>query len=444
MKRKPAEGNTTFCMAPWTHTFVSPQLERRLCCASRESSTNFKQYIDSIGPNTKETGVVKFNSLQEHWNSAYMQTVRKKLMAGESIPQCDVCNHKLLNENVYRNHFNSLYNDLIDQAFESTDNNGHTSMQPQSFDYRFNNLCNFKCRMCGDMLSSLWEAENKLHGVGDYQEHNIWGRNDIKQQIEWFQDNVIVKEFKLAVEQKRLTEIYWCGGEPLMWKIHWESMQRIVELGYAGKVNIRYNSNMSKIKQYGYRLFEDILVHFKQFLICASIDGTGQIGEYIRTGLDYDSWLKNIKHSKNFVDGRYKRLELDVTLSLPGMFDLENIYNLANDLKIKLLSKQVFNFSPNNFMSPMFLPYQIMTDLIDQFLDTHKVTSYTQTLFAQLEEMKSSKRNNDLKYSHDEYIKGQQEGKKKAQFLDKIRQNDIEKILQLNQQCLDWWQSIEV
>jgi hypothetical protein len=45
-KIKPVEGNRTFCMAPWTHTYLSPQMERRLCCSSREESTNFKQYID--------------------------------------------------------------------------------------------------------------------------------------------------------------------------------------------------------------------------------------------------------------------------------------------------------------------------------------------------------------------------------------------------------------
>ena len=47
---KPKDGNKTFCMAPWTHTYLSPQMERRLCCSSRESSENFKQYIDTIDP----------------------------------------------------------------------------------------------------------------------------------------------------------------------------------------------------------------------------------------------------------------------------------------------------------------------------------------------------------------------------------------------------------
>ena len=49
----PKDGNKTFCMAPWTHTYLSPQTERRLCCASREPAQSFKQYIDT-GNNANE------------------------------------------------------------------------------------------------------------------------------------------------------------------------------------------------------------------------------------------------------------------------------------------------------------------------------------------------------------------------------------------------------
>ena len=74
MKRsKPSEGNKTFCMAPWVHTYLSPQLERRLCCASLEKSTNFQQYIDSSGPTKKK---IEFTTLEEHWNSDYMKGIR--------------------------------------------------------------------------------------------------------------------------------------------------------------------------------------------------------------------------------------------------------------------------------------------------------------------------------------------------------------------------------
>ena len=444
-KIKPSEGNETFCMAPWTHTYLSPQMERRLCCSSRESSENFKQYIDTIDPKG-HNDKLNLTTLEEHWNSDYMKSVRLKLLAGEEIPQCAVCNHKLLNEQVYRQHFNWLYKNKIDEAFDSTDETGATSMRVESFDYRFSNLCNFSCRMCGDMLSSTWEAENKKHGKGDYEHYRIWSRKDIKAKLEKFHDQQIVKEFVEAVEEKRITELYWCGGEPLMWKIHWTAMERIKELGYADKVLARYNSNMSRINFYGKNLFDDILQHFPKFQICASIDGTGEVGEYVRTGLKYDEWLQNMKYGLKFCDNNhdYKRMQLDLTITLPGLFDLENMVHLSNDLGIELLTKQVFNFSHDNAMAPLFMPYDIMSEIIDDVRE--KTIKYKnknlRNFFGQLDEMQKQKRNNEFVYDEQMYKQGQVYGKREIERLDRIRGTDIKKILAKNKKALEWWTSI--
>ena len=444
-KIKPNEGNKTFCMAPWTHTYLSPQMERRLCCSSRETPENFKQYIDSVDQ-TGRTDKLHLTTLEQHWNSDYMKAVRVKLMSGEEIPQCAVCNHKLLNEQVYRQHFNWLYRNKVDEAFNSTDDTGATTMQVESFDYRFSNLCNFSCRMCGDMLSSTWETENKKHGKGDYDRYRIWGRKDIKEQLEKFHDQQIVKEFTDAVEDKRITELYWCGGEPLMWKIHWEAMTRIIELGYQDRVLARYNSNMSRINFYGKNLFDDILGNFPKFQICASIDGTGQVGEYIRTGLKYDEWLENIKYGLKFCDinHAHKRMQLDLTITLPGLFDLENMVKLSNELNIELLTKQVFNFSHDNAMAPLFMPYDIMSEIIDEARE--KTIKYENknlnNFFGQLDEMQKQKRNNELVYDEELYIKGQKDGKEEIERLDRIRGTDIKRILAKNKRALEWWTSI--
>ena len=442
-KIKPSEGNKTFCMAPWTHTYLSPQMERRLCCSSRETPENFKQYIDSVDQ-TGRTDKLHLTTLEQHWNSDYMKAVRVKLMAGEEIPQCAVCNHKLLNEQVYRQHFNWLYKHKMQEAFDSTDETGATTMKVESFDYRFSNLCNFSCRMCGDMLSSTWETENKKHGKGDYEHDRIWGRKDIKAQLEKFHDQQIVKEFTEAVEEKRITELYWCGGEPLMWKIHWEAMKRIVELGYQEQVLARYNSNMSRIDFYGKNLFDDILSHFPKFQICASIDGTGEVGEYIRTGLKYDEWLANIKYGLGFVEKKHQRMQLDLTITLPGLFDLENMVKLSNELNIELLTKQVFNFSHDNAIAPLFMPYDIMSEIIIEVKE--KTIKYKNknlsNFFRQLDEMLEQKRNNEFVYDEQTYNKGQKEGKAEIERLDRIRGTDIKKILAKNKRALEWWTSI--
>jgi hypothetical protein len=348
-------------MAPWTHTYLSPQTERRMCCASREPAQNFTQYIDTaVG-----TGQYRPVTLEEHWNSEHMKSVRRRMMAGEVLPECEVCNNKLLNTDVYRSYFDHLFGSKYLLAMELTTPDGATEMKPVSWDYRFSNLCNFKCRTCGDMLSSAWESEQQQHEMIDWtNSKNNWMRPEIRKEVTAFQDQQIEAEFAEAVEQHRVEEIYWVGGEPLMYEQHWRYMQRIIELGDGPKVYARYNTNLSRVQYRGCDLFRDILAGVRDWQICASLDGTGAIGEYIRTGLDYDSWLEN--YHRAVATRRYSRqVRIDFTLTLPGMFELENIMQLARETTSEILAKVIFSFTPDIIMSPLALP----RDLLDPWLD---------------------------------------------------------------------------
>src|SRR6056300_378649 len=128
-----------------------------------------------------------------------MRSVRLRMMAGEKLSECEVCNHKLLNTDVYRSYFNQLFKDKINEAFDTTDETGATTMSPISFDYRFNNLCNFKCRMCGDMLSSSWEAESRKNNTWN-KESQPWMASPLREQVTHFQDTQVVREFVDAIE----------------------------------------------------------------------------------------------------------------------------------------------------------------------------------------------------------------------------------------------------
>ena len=438
MKRiKPAEGNSTFCMAPWTHTYLSPQMERRLCCSSREDSKTFNQYIDL----NKTSEPFSPDTLEQHWNSDYMKNIRVDLMAGKEISQCQVCNHKLLSVSTYRTHFNTLFESQIEEAFKKTRDDGHTDMQVTSWDYRFNNLCNFKCRMCGDMLSSSWEAEERLHNMWDPNKPSqMWMRDDIRAEIEKFHDTVIVEEFKTAVENKTIKEIYWCGGEPLMWKIHWESMKRIIELGFQDEVSIRYNSNMSRINFFGMNLFDDILLKFPHWNILASIDGAGEVGEYVRTGLNFNEWLKNMEYGRKFVKHR-KQLRMDLTMTMPGMVGLQELLETAEHLNVDLLAKRVFGFSPDNIWSPMCLPRQLLNSIVDEFIkkNKQKLTKHIY-FYSALKDLKE-KPTYDETYK-DQYWEGLKKGKARVLKLDLIRGTNIEEILKKDQRVLEWWKNI--
>jgi len=427
MKRiKPSEGNKTFCMAPWTHTYLSPQTERRLCCASREPAQSFKQYIDT----GNEAGEYKPLTLKEHWNSEHMKSVRLRMMAGEELSECEVCDHKLLNTNVYRSYWNQLFKDRVDEAYATTDEKGATTMQTISFDYRFNNLCNFKCRMCGDMLSSSWEAESRKHNRWS-KESQPWMASPLREQIIKFQDTQVVQEFVDAVETKTIKEIYWCGGEPLMWDMHWKAMQRIIELGFAKEVYVRYNTNLSRTSFKGIKLF-DLLPEFQDWQICSSLDGTGEVGEYIRDGLKYEQWLRNFKEGMA-VAKTSREMRLDYTITMPGLLELKNMFDLSRELNTEILAKVMFTFSNDEILSPLALPKELLHTIIDEAL-AYMEPLATRKQKALIDVIKNLKNR--------ETFTATKRGKERQESIDKIRGQDITKILGRDRRVLEWWTSI--
>ena len=423
----------TLCMAPWTHTYLSPQTERRMCCASREPAQNFEQYIDTAAGTGRYIPI----TLDEHWNSEHMKSVRRRMMAGETLPECDVCNNKLLNTDVYRSYFLGLFGHKYDEAMQSTSPDGFTTMKPVSWDYRFSNLCNFKCRMCGDMLSSSWETEEKKHNMVDWSNpKNNWMRPEIKREITQFQDTQIEAEFAQAVEEHRVEEIYWVGGEPLMYEQHWRYMRRIIELGDGPKLYARYNTNLSRVDYNGCNLFSDLLANIRDWQICASIDGTGQVGEYIRTGLDYSAWLVNFRQGLEIARHR-RQMRLDFTLTLPGLFEVERIQKTADELGVDILAKVVFAFTPDIVMSPLALPREILDRKIDKLVPHCR--GALRDILLQLKQ-----RPTFAEQWPDTYRESVAKGKRRILELERIRNDSftMADILKADNDIYHWWQDI--
>ena len=426
----------TLCLAPWTHTYLSPQTERRMCCASREPAQNFEQYIDT----SAGTGQYIPLTLEQHWNSDHMRSVRRRMLAGETLPECDVCNNKLLNTSVYRDYFGHLFGHKLDEVYTTTTPDGHTTMEPVSWDYRFSNLCNFKCRTCGDMLSSAWETEEKTHNMINWANpSNNWMRSEVRQQISQFQDTQIEQEFSNAVEQHRVEEIYWVGGEPLMYEQHWRYMKRIVELGDGPRVYARYNTNLSRIDYRGCNLYSDILDNIRDWQICASIDGTGAIGEYIRTGLDYSMFRKNFEAGLRHQQNR-RQMRLDFTLTLPGMFEVNNIQQLASEYNVELLAKVIFSFSPDIIMSPLALPRQLLDQWVDELVP-QCTSSAMRDVLIQLKNRQTFEQQ-----WPDTYKKSIVRGKQRMLKLESIRTQPttMAEILSARPAVLKWWNEIEI
>jgi hypothetical protein len=446
MKIKPEEGNETFCIAPWTHTYLSPQSERRLCCASREKAEWATQYID--GDAADEGSVYNPGTLKEHWNSEYMKGIRRDLMAGKEISQCAVCNGKLLNISIYRDYFTkTLFPHKVNEAFEKTNDDGHTEMPPISFDYRIKNLCNFKCRMCGDQLSSSWESERRA--MGDYDAEgnaDFWAQKKNKPAIETFQKDVAEAELWEAVKNGTIEEIYWVGGEPLMWDIHWEVMEYLVEHDLAKNVWVRYNTNFSRTT-YKHWDLKTMLPHFKTVQICASIDGVGKNVEYVRHGIKWDSWIQNFK-DYTFLNKKYGDygIAFDLTITTPGLFCLKELLDLALELDVHTLIKTTFAFDSTIMMCPQVLPRELFDEVLDNLIEyvTPKVQNTKYAYW--IDCLVDLKARQVFSEQYPDWEEGLRNGKKRLQRVDSWRKNDglIEEIYSTNPKVLEWWNSIEL
>jgi hypothetical protein len=260
----------------------------------------------------------------------------------------------------------------------------------------------------------------------------------IKNEIEQFQTTQIEAEFAAAVEDHRVEEVYWVGGEPLMYEQHWRYMQRIIELGDGGNVYARYNTNLSRINYRGCNLYRDILSHVRDWQICASIDGTGRIGEYIRTGLDYKIWLDNFKEGIR-VSTHKRQMRLDFTLTLPGMFEILNIQQLGNDLGVDILAKVVFGFTPDIVMSPLALPRSILDPWVDELLNAG-VAGPLKDILVQLKTRPTFQE----QYGETAYRTGIARGKARVLQLESIRTQSttMDEILSKRADVYEWWTAI--
>ena len=427
------------CTAPWTHTYVSPQGERRLCCASREDSDFQKQYIDTGEQNPEPI----FNpiSIKDHWNSEYMKDIRKRMMDGEAIPQCVVCNENVLNLHTYRSYFtDTLFPHKIQELIDTTDETGYTTMVPVSYDYRLSNLCNFKCRMCGDQLSSSWEAENK---VNKRLQDEPWLIPNNRRKITNFQKEVLEEELQAAVDEDVIEEIYWVGGEPLMWERHWTIMDQLKDSSWKKEITIRYNTNLSRVDYKKYNLF-DMLEGFKAVNICASIDGAGAIGEYIRTGIKWDEWLDNFKRGI-YLNEEYgdDAMVFDVTLTTPGLFGLKDLFDVVTELDVKSYFKFTYGFTPNVLMCPDALPKSIVEPYCNELIEymESRKTEKTQVYIDSLKNL-IERKSFDQQWEGDDLKYGMRNGKENLLFLEKIRDQELTFREILNEPGKEWWDGI--
>jgi hypothetical protein len=222
-----------------------------------------------------------------------------------------------------------------------------------------------------------------------------------------------------------------------MYEQHWRYMRQIVEQGDGGRVYARYNTNLSRVDYRGTNLYRDILAHLRDWQICASLDGTGPVGEYIRTGLNFDQWLSNFRSGMAFAKHR-RQMRIDFTLTLPGLFEVNNIQQLAQEFDVDILAKVVFSFNSDIILSPLALPRQLLDKQVDRL--TAKIPAGAlRDVLLQLKNRPTFE-----EQWPDTWQEGLVQGKRRVLQLEKIRKDTftLENILEKDPEIHAWYRAI--
>ena len=360
-----------FCILPWVHMHIWPNGNVLPCCI-----TDSDYPIGNVGKNT----------LREMWNFDVLKNLRKEMLDNK-IPM--LCKRCTMQEEMgsYSTRFSSNYRwrDRIDDAIKNTDSDGYShDFKLLYWDFRFSNVCNFRCRTCGPDLSSGWYDD----------QIKMWGSSTTPKALIHVNDNSVENIFDYVDEFiNDVEEIYFAGGESLLMDEHYLILEKLIEVGNT-KCRIKYNTNFSKLKFKNWNVI-DLWNQFPKdnVEVYASLDAIGPVAEYVRKGTNWKVIEENIKlalendinifvnstvslltifEMPKFIDRMLElgilinRFQMNNVLTSP---DIYNINILPDDLKEKLIN--VLNDHSNSIVDPH------IKDVVIEHYDVFKKYLYT-------------------------------------------------------------------
>jgi MoaA/NifB/PqqE/SkfB family radical SAM enzyme len=312
--------SASFCILPWIHFNVMPDSTVIPCCIS--------PYDDIYGDGKKQ-------STTEIWNSEKFKDLRLKMLKGETISGCNRCtNLECSGFRSMRQEMNSFFKSHLNLVNMTQEDGSLSSVDFKYVDIRFSNLCNFKCRSCGPILSSAWYEDSLAMFPGSTIEKKLRSVS-IESPSFW-------RELSLLIPGAEV--IYFGGGEPLISKEHYEILS-LLNAQARHDIELRYNTNLSQLNYGNYNL-SDIWSNFDKVALSISIDDIGPRAEYFRHGTKWESIEKNFDTLMRL----HPKIEryVNCTINILNVYYLPEIYDY-------LISKnfiEPINFNINLLLNP--------------------------------------------------------------------------------------------
>ena len=331
-----------FCVLPWVSLETSPIGTVRPCCLAEDEIT------DNSGKKF-DLNTAGFPSIQ---NSDYMQDLRQQFLDNKQPQTCKKCWKE------ERSGRTSKRMHTLDRLKHMLPKQDWTvNAKPLMFlDLKLGNICNLKCRICGSWSSSTFAAE-ELANLGPTEDKKSNHHYRMLRAGAWPRENpTFWSEIDRVVDQIQYIE--FTGGEPFMIQEHFDLLQRLVDRGIAGQIEIHYNTNGTQWPEHA----ESVWCHFKAVEIAFSIDDVGARFEYQRSNAVWSEVQHNLAQFQQLRD-RMTNVQLQVCTTV----NVFNVYYLAE--VANWIEQQDFDFVYWNMMhEAYYFSISTLPDLVKQVI----------------------------------------------------------------------------
>jgi MoaA/NifB/PqqE/SkfB family radical SAM enzyme len=301
-----------FCVLPWVSLETSPIGTVRPCCLAEEEITDI---------HGNKFDLSKSAELADIQDSNYMRRLRKEFLRGDQPETCKKCwAVEDAGGTSKRMHTLDRLKHMIPDTEWTQD-----AKSLMFLDLKLGNICNLKCRICGSWSSSSYAVEEVE--FAPLAEKKRGHHYQMLKQGAWARDN---QDFwdEINAMSGQIRYLEFTGGEPFMIKEHFYFLERIVEMGIAGQVEIHYNTNGTQFPEHA----EDIWQHFKLVEIAFSIDDVEERFEYQRANAVWSDVEYNIARFMAMRDRHFNiQLQVCITVNVFNIMYLDSVANWADN-----------------------------------------------------------------------------------------------------------------
>ncbi len=307
----------SFCPVPWTELYTTTLGTFGMCCVEDQSYNKNKILIN--------------DDFQKHFDSEYMKNTRKDMLNGQRPAQCKACwNTEDRGAKSLRQARLERYEQMIDfnSILDCTKIDGSSSIMPIAARLSVGKICQLRCVSCSPSHST---------GVKkDYAQFN-WDYE--------YKDRKFINTFNTTLSQQEMDKhlyplfetfaptLKWLditGGEPTLSKKLKNFLEWLCLKGYSKDMTIAITTNgMSSDNS-----FFSVIKKFKYSILHLSIDGEGDLDEYLRYPTNYKKKIENISFYKNF----FNKVTMLSTIWSMNVNNLDRLTHIShyNDLELNI------------------------------------------------------------------------------------------------------------